>query len=286
MTSEWDSLSEEIRTIRFSGAALSVDDGTVCLSGSYATDADAALAGSVARKLIPWRKGPFRLNDLFIDAEWRSGMKWNRLAPDMPDLKGKTVADVGCNNGYYLYRIAEAGAARVIGFDPTLKYYLQYQLIAAHAPALPIEFMMKGWQALVEYESHFDIVFLMGINYHDREPLNIYDAVLRALRPGGLLICESVVVNFPERLSIYPAGKYAGIGGVYAIPTPSALSADLAAAGFTDVRVQHVHAMTSAEQRAAEFSPQKSLGDFVREDGRSIEGYPPLYRAAVLARKE
>ena len=30
----------------------------------------------VAKELIPWRKGPFKINDIFIDAEWR-GYKQN-----------------------------------------------------------------------------------------------------------------------------------------------------------------------------------------------------------------
>lgn len=284
MISEWDSLSEEIRKIRFLNTGFHIDDGVECFSGTYAAAADEELARAIARRLIPWRKGPFRLNGFLIDAEWRSDMKWDRLLPETLDLKGKTVADVGCNNGYYLYRIADAGARHVTGFDPTLKYFLQYQLIAAHAPRLPVEFQLKGWQALADYETHFDVIFLMGINYHDSEPFNIYHAVRRALKPGGLLICESVVVDRPERLNIYPPGKYAGIGGVYAIPTPAQLCADLSATGFNEVKVQHVQAMTGAEQRSAEFSPQKSLVDFVREDGWSIEGYPPLHRAAVFCR--
>lgn len=282
MTSEWDSLSEDIKRLRFKNAGFSIEHGIIRFTGEYTDAPGAERAAEIAHKLIPWRKGPFQLGDLKIDAEWRSDMKWERLSPETLDLHGKIVADVGCNNGYYLYRIAEAGAAHVTGFDPTFKYYLQYQLVAAHAPVLPIDFQLKGWQALSNYDSHFDIIFLMGINYHDSEPLNMYDAVRRALKPGGLMVCESVVADFPACLNIYPAGKYAGIGGVYAIPTPTQLCTDLVSAGFRNVRVQHIQAMTEAEQRPSEFSPQKSLGDFIRPDGWSIEGYPPLHRAAVF----
>ena len=54
----------------------------------------------IAVALKPWRKGPFNLNELFIDSEWRSFIKFNILKPYL-NLKGKSVADVGCNNGYY-----------------------------------------------------------------------------------------------------------------------------------------------------------------------------------------
>ena len=31
------------------------------------------------KELMPWRKGPFHLLGIDIDAEWRSDLKWQRL---------------------------------------------------------------------------------------------------------------------------------------------------------------------------------------------------------------
>ncbi len=264
---------------------MEVNNGVVAFHGIHVTPESAALARDLAYKLIPWRKGPFRLFDLELDAEWRSDAKWDRLAAELPDLKSKLVADVGCNNGYYLYRICAAGARHAIGFDPTLKYWLQYQLLAAHAPPLPISFLPLGWQALTDVRDTFDVIFLMGINYHEANPLDLLHTCRSALKPGGLLVCESVTVPSEEDLEIFPAGKYAGIGGVYAIPTPSALKRQLLSAGFQNVTIQHTARMTDAEQRRSEFSPHKSLADFITENGTSIEGYPPLHRAALFAYK-
>ena len=78
-------------------------------------------------------------------------------------------------------------------------------------------------------------------------------------------------------------GKYAGIGGVYSIPTANALVSQLSLCGFRAVKVQHNALLTAAEQRSAEFSPQPSLTAALREDGFSKEGYPPPYRAAIFA---
>ncbi|MEM8604638.1 MAG: DUF1698 domain-containing protein, partial [Cyanobacteria bacterium P01_H01_bin.121] len=52
----------------------------------------------------PWKKGPFNIFGHYIDAEWRSDWKWQRLQPH-PDLKNKAIADIGCHNGYYMYRM-------------------------------------------------------------------------------------------------------------------------------------------------------------------------------------
>lgn len=278
-------IAKAIGEIRFAPDGLQIEHGVVRLTGRHQNEVSRATAEKAAHDLIPWRKGPFVFGDLELDAEWRSDKKWDRLLRDLPDLKGKVVADVGCNNGYYLFRIAGAGAARVVGFDPTLKYKLQYDLAAAHAPALPIEFRVAGWDALAHFPENFDVIFLMGVNYHDPEPAEMFHACKAALKSGGLLVCESVVVDTPAQLEIFPRGKYAGIGGVYAIPTPAALAAQLTFAGFSGVKVQHCVAMTADEQRATEFSPQKSFADFIGEHGYSIEGYPPLHRAALFATK-
>ena len=57
-----------------------------------------------ALNLRSWRKGPFKIDDILIDSEWRSFVKFNLLAPHM-DLADKVVGDIGCNNGYYLFRM-------------------------------------------------------------------------------------------------------------------------------------------------------------------------------------
>eukprot|EP01132_Coremiostelium_polycephalum_P023187 gene23187-27571_t len=67
--------------------------------------------------LCPWRKGPFDLFGVHVDTEWRSDWKWSRVAPHL-DLKGKRILDVGCGNGYYMWRMLGAGADSVIGVDP------------------------------------------------------------------------------------------------------------------------------------------------------------------------
>ena len=54
---------------------------------------------------MPWRKGPFSVFGIDIDAEWRSERKWNRLRDRLPNLSDKVVADIGCNNGYYMFRM-------------------------------------------------------------------------------------------------------------------------------------------------------------------------------------
>jgi tRNA (mo5U34)-methyltransferase len=70
------------------------------------TDEQREVVLQTALALRPWRKGPFKLFDIFIDSEWKSFLKYNLLKKHI-SLKDKIVADIGCNNGYYLFRMLE-----------------------------------------------------------------------------------------------------------------------------------------------------------------------------------
>ena len=85
------------------------------------------------RAFIPWRKGPFSVFGVDIDAEWRSERKWQRLLPELPDLSGKTIADIGCNNGYYMFRMAGSRPRLVLGFEPSVQHYYCFKALNSMA---------------------------------------------------------------------------------------------------------------------------------------------------------
>ena len=112
-----------------------------------------------------------------------------------------------------------------------------------------VDWLVSAGQALWQMPATFDTIFLMGINYHDPEPLEMFHACRHALREGGTLICESVVVETEDDLEIFPEGRYAGIGGVYAIPSPRALRRQLQFVGFQNVTLLYSAALLPAETR-------------------------------------
>ena len=83
---------------------------------------------NVARMMMPWRKGPFERFGTYIDADWRNTEKYNLLRKHF-NLKDKKVADIGCNNGYYLFRMQEDTPKLLVGFDPSPLYKKQFNII-------------------------------------------------------------------------------------------------------------------------------------------------------------
>ena len=78
----------------------------------------------VLEGLKPWKKGPLRIFGVDIDTEWRSDWKWDRIRPHLvgqDSLKGKAVADIGCANGYFMFRMLDEQPRIIVGIDPNLK---------------------------------------------------------------------------------------------------------------------------------------------------------------------
>ena len=96
---------ESVAHLRTDNFAINNDVVTIGLANEL-DESDHKKVYQVMRNFMPWRKGPFSIFGIEIDAEWRSERKWNRLLPVLPDLKDKTIADIGSNNGYYMFRMA------------------------------------------------------------------------------------------------------------------------------------------------------------------------------------
>ncbi|MBC6428471.1 MAG: DUF1698 domain-containing protein, partial [Cellvibrionales bacterium] len=90
----------------------------VTLAAQNVTPQDRRQLETALKTLSPWRKGPYDLFGVKIDAEWRSDWKWQRLLPHIAPLKDRLILDVGCGNGYHLWRALGSGAHRAIGIDP------------------------------------------------------------------------------------------------------------------------------------------------------------------------
>jgi len=237
------------------------------------------------KKLNPWRKGPMELFGVYIDSEWRSDWKWQRLENDITPLKGRTVLDVGCGNGYYGLRMVGMGADLVVGLDPSILYVMQYEALRRYLPQCQAYVLPLGVQHLPAKLHAFDTVFSMGILYHRRSPLAHLQTLYETLKPGGELLLETLVL--PENYGnlLIPENRYAKMRNVWSIPSCSTLHHWLTQQGFEFIRQVNVTPTTIDEQHRTEWMTSFSLENFLDPEDytKTIEGYPAPLRAIFIA---
>ena len=255
-------------------ASGQVDDGT-------RRELEAAL-----RSLHPWRKGPFSLFGVDIDTEWRSDFKWDRLSGAIDPLEGRRVLDVGCGSGYHCWRMKGAGAAEVIGIDPTPLFVLQFKAIQHYLNIDSVHVLPLALEQLPPKLKSFDTTFSMGVLYHRRSPMDHLTDLRDTLAPGGQLVLETLVVEGGEDTVFVPPDRYARMGNVWFLPSPAALMKWMSKTGFIDVELVDLNQTTVAEQRSTEWMTFYSLSNFLDSDdhNKTVEGHPAPRRAIITAR--
>ncbi len=239
------------------------------------------------KKLLPWRKGPFRLFGHEIDAEWQSNLKWDRIVPHLDPLKGKNVADVGCNNGYYMFRMAHQKPKLVIGFDPMARFLHQFNFVNRFARQETLKFELLGAEHLHFFRELFDVVLCLGVLYHNRNPIDVLSGLFDSLKPGGQLILEAQAIPGEGSHALFPEGRYAKARNVWFVPTAECLVNWAKRTGFREVECFSVETTTGEEQRTTNLAPWESLKDFLdpTDTSKTVEGYPAPMRVCVKARK-
>ncbi|MDX1480077.1 MAG: tRNA 5-methoxyuridine(34)/uridine 5-oxyacetic acid(34) synthase CmoB [Woeseiaceae bacterium] len=251
--------------------------------GWSADERETARAALLALK--PWRKGPFEIDRITVDSEWRSDLKWSRVATAVSPLDGRSILDVGCGNGYYALRMHGAGAARVIGVDPTLVHLAQFAAVSRFLPALPVHLLPLRLEELPPGARSFDTTFSMGVLYHSRSPIGQLRRLRDTLRPGGELVLETLVLPGEDAYSKTPRQRYARMRNVWHLPSVPELKVWLARVGFEDARLAGVTTTTGEEQRSTEWMPFESLAEALDpgDPASTVEGWPAPRRAVLVA---
>ncbi len=241
---------------------------------------------AVATMMMPWRKGPFKLFSLLIDSEWQSQIKYNLLRPHF-NLQGKRVADIGCNNGYYMFRMLEDQPLSLVGFDPSPLYKLQFELIERYART-GIVYELLGVEHLPFYEEKFDVIFCLGVLYHRSDPVSMLKALYKGLDAQGEVILDTFMIDGDDEICLTPKGSYSKIPNIYFIPTVKALQNWCFRAGFKRFNLLCTRVTQHNEQRKTQWIEGESLENFLDPDDstKTIEGYPAPKRVYVKLSKE
>lgn len=236
-------------------------------------------------ELSPWRKGPFDVRGVHIDAEWRSDLKWARVKDAIASLRARCVLDVGCGNGYYALRMAEEGAESVLGIDPTSLYVMQFLAVTQDTESVPAVVLPLRLHELPDAPRVFDTTFSMGVLYHQRSPIDHLRQLKGTLRQGGQLVLETIYVPGEESCARTPADRYARMKNVWLLPTITELTTWLQRTGFRDIDIIDESVTTTDEQRSTEWMIFESLAEALdpEDPSRTIEGWPAPRRIVVTA---
>lgn len=254
-----------------------------------ATDCDETTRAELQHTLellIPWRKGPYWLHGIHLDTEWRSDWKWDRVIPHLAPLKNRLILDVGCGNGYHCWRMLGEGAQRVIGIDPSPRFVVQFHMIKQLAGKdYPIDVLPVGIEELPAKLQAFDTVFSMGVFYHRKSPMDHLRELKEALRPGGQLVLETLVIEGGLGDVLVPEGRYAMMNNVWFLPSCETMLSWLRKMGFSNPRVVDVCATSTEEQRSTHWMKFHSLPEFLdpQHPALTAEGHPAPIRAVFVA---
>jgi len=230
------------------------------------------------KQLLPWRKGPFILNELKLESEWIGDLKWQRIKNKIRPLKNKRVLDVGAGNGYFTFRMALEGARKALGVEPFLLFNYQFAAIDSLAKSNSDSMLIPLRLEELPNMPIFDSVFSMGVLYHQRDHLEHLSKLKKMMAPDSELILETLIVDGQKNYALVPEGRYANMRNVYCLPSTDTLRSWLSDVGYKNISLIDVSVTTPEEQRKTPWIGDNpaSLEDFLDPSNPSltIEGYP------------
>ena len=265
-------------------------DKTVEMSSEVKIDFDWTPEDSVETKnlllqLVPWRKGPFSINDVFIDSEWCSHFKWDRFLELDMDLNNKTVLDVGSGNGYYGFRMLGLGAKEVLCLEPNLTHFSQFLAINNFAQSKKIQMLPERLESIQIDKPYFDVIFSMGLLYHQRDPGEHLRLLASHLKKGGRIVIETIVTPEDYEEVLVPSDKYANMPNVWSVYNEIGLEKIILEQGLEIIDSTKAVMTTIEEQRATQWMPFRSFESALEEGNpkKTIEGFPaPLRKFVVI----
>lgn len=246
---------------------------------------DSVALTKLLRQLAPWRKGPFELSGVNIDAEWRSNLKWARIENVIEALDDRAVLDVGSGNGYYAVQMRRAGATTVIGIDPTLLYVMQFLAVNIFEQVSDVFVLPLRLHEIPLPAKKFDTAFSMGVLYHQRAPIDHLRQLRQTLKSGGQLVLETIYLPGEQAQSSTPEDRYARMRNVWHLPTVPELLTWLKRTGYEDLAIIDRSVTSVDEQRSTTWMTFESLLEALDPDNSSltIEGWPAPRRVVVTA---
>ena len=213
----------------------------------------------------------------------------------LPDLRGKTVLDIGAWDGFFSFEAERRGARRVVALDHGLwttswpgkgGYDTAHKALDSKVETVVDDFMTMD----LEPFGTFDVVFFLGVLYHMEDPLASLRRVASLSNGVAIIETHAIVVPGFEHLELcefYSSNQLNGDISNWWGPNLKALEGMCRAAGFTRVEVERRSGYVAALHRKDSLyrKTRRAAGRLLRESNRAWCKRPRNFRAVVHAWK-
>lgn len=194
------------------------------------------------------------------------------------DLNGKTVLDLGCNEGFFSFECEKRGA-KVIGIELD-KNWFQKALKRKNEISSFVNFLNEDWNSLPTLNYKFDIVlFLAAFHYIKNNQLQILRNVFDKMKKNGLFILEAGVIEKNEGAFLIESIKRPA-GDVCQFTNKFTLEKLLKDSGFNNIRFygKSVQVVGDDIPRYVVHATKgdKSTQDSYRDAHQPVESYEKL----------
>jgi len=176
------------------------------------------------------------------------------------DLTGKSVLDIGCNEGFFSFEAERRGASRVLavdkGEDARAKFALVKKILGSGVEITDENLLDVQPSKL----GRFDIVFFLAVLHHLRYPILAIDRIFELTREFAVMeFVEAVPETHQDQSAL--VRRMSKKGHLHMLPTRTLALELLEQAGFARVEVLGTHRAMAAgpHRRMAGYSQQRVL---------------------------
>lgn len=126
---------------------------------------------------------------------------WTRLYPLLPDVKGKTILDLGCGSGWFCRWAVSNGATYVLGIDISRNMTEKARDLTTSAN---IEYRREDLDTIElgpEHDARYDLVFSSLTLHYLADLERLLRIIHRVLKPGATFVfnVEHPIYTAPHR---------------------------------------------------------------------------------------
>lgn len=212
-------------------------------------------------KSLHWYQSIPISDDYSTPGETGNAEQWKLEKMQLPvSLEGKSVLDIGCNEGFFSFEAERRGANRVVAIDKSSEARTKFELIRKIRGS-NVEFRAVDLHSLsASRDGKFEIVLFLSVFHHLRYPFEALDKVAELTEDFAFLEFVEAVSNTNPELSAL-VRKMSKKGHLHMLPTRNFTLEIVERAGFERVEVIGTHRAheLNESRKMPGFSEQRTL---------------------------